>query len=323
MELNLTADLKELEQRAFNLQKQQAALLTDLHELLARPDCASVHEWLFLLRTWILSTYSLWAPDVIGMAQFVCKQVRATGQIDPKLISVLRKMRAMPNEEVQEMVSENEHAMAVGDFNWCLTDSAQGKYAAAEKQVIADPALKADWEQFNRDHNVALYRNSAGIVRRRMDMERNFRTRESKFRWETDEDKFRVDFDVLCNLYSLHGFEGEKPLLQKLCVYATPRGLTIELPRWWSLDFRRDLKMSDITRLLKAWGSLRQGEKMSVARVERTALQRRARHFAAAAEKQKLTGLALLAYVRDKVKMHPDTELRVVRRLLGKPKKQK
>lgn len=316
MELNLNADLSLLAQHAFQKPKQQAALLQDIHCLLAKSKHAHAHESLYLLRTWLLKAWTLWTPDIIGLAEYVCDQLRTTNQIEPKLRSVLTKLQAMPDEQVHEIISDTERAMSVGDFDWCLTDSAKAKFLAAEKQTIADPRLRALWEEMKLLHNVEEWRNPKGILRRRMNMERNFRSLDSKFKWETDRDKFQLDFDLLCANFCLHGYEGEKPLLQKLCVYPTSRSVVIDVPRYWSLDYRRDLRWPAINALLRVWGMLRQGEKMSLARAEREELKRLAKILEVEARKQRIKGEARYAYIAKRLALPPGTDERVIRRLL-------
>ena len=63
--------------------------------------------------------------------------------------------------------------------------------------------------------------------------------------------------------------EGDRPLLQKLSINVTPFGTMIFIPRYWSFDWRRDLKWSAITRLHRSRDVQKQGEKFSSAEVER------------------------------------------------------
>lgn len=316
MELNLAADLAELAKRGFPSQKKQIRLLQDIHSLLANPDFAYAHDTLYLMRTWLLKACTFWVQDLVGMANYICDVVRSRGQLDEKLLAVLREMRRMPPQAVHDTIAKVEEAMAVGDYDWCLTDSAQGKFQAATKIKLADPKLHADFAELDRLHGVDQYRNPAGIVRRRFRMERNFLPMEMRFKWGTDKDKFQVAFDLFCDNHSLHGYEGPTALLQKLAVYPTHRSVVFDMPRYWSLDQRRDLNWKAINALLRAWDMPRQGEKMSFTRAERTEQKQLARKYAAEAKTLGITGPARIEYITAKLGLQYGTDARVIRRLL-------
>ncbi len=316
MELNLAADLAELAQRGFPSQKKQSPLVQELHCLLANPKYAFAHESLYLLRTWLLKASTFWSPDLVGMTRYVCDVVRSRGQLDEKLLAVLRSMRNLPAVEVHDTIAKVEEAMARGDYDWCLTKGALKKFAAAEKIKLADPQLHADFAELDRLHGIDQYRNSAGIVRRRFRMERNFLPLDMRFKWETDEDKFRIAWDIFCDNHCLYGYEGPKALLEKLAVYPTKNSVHMAMPRYWSLDQRRDLNWKAITALLRAWNMPRQGEKMSFSRAERLEQKRLARKYDAEARKLGITGPARFEYITAKLGLPDGTDPRIIRRLL-------
>ena len=316
MKLNLAADLAELAKRGFPSQRKQAELLKKIHSLLANPDYAYAHEALYLLRTWLLKACTFWAPDLVGMAKYVCDVVCSRGQLDEKLLGVLRSMRHFPPDPVHDIIAKVEEAMARGDYDWCLTKSALEKFAGAEKIKLADPQLHADYAELDRLHGVDQYRNPAGMIRRRFRMERNFLPEESRFKWETDEDKFRVAWQIFCENHCLYGYEGSKPLLEKLAVYPTKNTIYMSMPRYWSIDHRRDLNWKAITALLKAWDIPRQGEKMSVSRAERAAQAQLAKKYDAEAKKIGITGPARYEYIIAKLGLSEHTDHRMIRRLL-------
>ena len=164
--------------------------------------------------------------------------------------------------------------------------------------------------------SAARRQNKSGIIRRRFRMERNFLPQEMQFRWETDEDKFRVEFDLFCDNHCLHGYEGSKPLLTKLAVYPTHSGIVMSVPRYWSLDYRRDLNWKAINALLRAWDIPRQGEKMSLSRAERTEQKRLAAKYDAEARDLGITGAARYDYITAKLGLPVGTDGRVIRKLL-------
>src|SRR4051812_32121769 len=124
MKLNLAADLAELAKRGFPSQRKQTGPLQEMHCLLANPDYAHAHEVLYLMRTWLLKASTFWAPDLVGMIKYVCTVVRSGGQLDEKLLALLRSMRKFPPDRVHHIIAKVEEAMACGDYDWCLTKSA-------------------------------------------------------------------------------------------------------------------------------------------------------------------------------------------------------
>src|SRR5206468_10075651 len=129
--------------------------------------------------------------------------------------------------------------------------------------------FKAEWGRLKTEFAVEEYRNPAGIIRRRMVQERNFRPAGWKFSWETEEQRFQNVFDAFCHRWDRYGMEGDKPLLLKLSVNLTPFSTMIEVPRYWSFDPKRDLKWGAVTKLHRMREVRRQGPKLSPSRAAR------------------------------------------------------
>jgi hypothetical protein len=115
--------------------------------------------------------------------------------------------------------------------------------------------------------------------------------------------------------------ELDAPLLLKLTVNPTAHGLMVFIPTYWSFDPRRDLNWTEINKLHKARGGLRQGPKMSEGRLARHTQARLAYQAAQRARELGLRGAKRLEFIIKSVRLAPETEPRTVRRLVKEGRK--
>ncbi|MDB6025015.1 MAG: hypothetical protein JWM68_1238 [Verrucomicrobiales bacterium] len=263
-QLSLEADIASLRNTTFFRQKTQENTLVEQHEFLGDPKFKQYFEPLYQLRCWILEPYSLWTPNYISMSSEVCRQLRTTGTIEPLLLEIIQNYKVLHARPLRDIIAERELCVQKGDYDWCITEQGQDKYALAEQAIFEDEEIKADFAQLSKHHDLAKYQSWSKdkVIRRRMTMERNFRSKERDFHWKTPWDKYVEHLDSICAKHGLLGFRGATPLLAKIAVYATPHGLRIDIPWHSNPDIKRDLNLPEITRVLRSAGVGRRGPKL-------------------------------------------------------------
>ncbi len=317
-QLNLRADIAHLHNTTFARQKTQEGCLVDLHGFMADPTFKQYFNTLYILRTCILEPFTLWTPDFTGMASEVCEQLRNTGAIDPVLIEIVQNYKDLHERELLKIIAERELCVQKGDYDWCITERGKEKYALDEQAIFEDEEIKAAHVCLRKHHDVDKYQgwNKDKVTRRRMTMERNFRSKEWKFKWETPRDKYIEHLDSVCARHGLLGFRGPTPLLLKISVYGTPHCLRIDIPWGSNADLRRDLNLPEIARILRSAVPGRGGPKLIA---KQRAMDKRAQ-LACAAELKGIElgykGDELMAYVCEKAGLRPDMDEGNYRKIL-------
>ena len=253
----LRAHLAQAEGMAF-------ARVADCRELIERfhalPASAKRHPDFPLLEKlygWMFVPLSLWPGDVRGLGVHVARCIEMGRELDSAARLNCRLVPAAPPDTVCDPVSAHEHAVKLGNYEGLI--KAQHKFDLMEKELAKNPELKADWDAIKAEFKVDGYRNPAGIIRRRLAQERNFRPRDWKFAWETEAQRFQIVFDAFCHKWDLWAVEGrrkekgdgrwqetevrgqkaevrgqeweDRPLLMKLTVNLTQYGTIIMVPR--------------------------------------------------------------------------------------------
>ncbi|MFN7139297.1 MAG: hypothetical protein ACK4UN_08160 [Limisphaerales bacterium] len=316
--MNLQADRKVLKGRAFSQSERNLVVIELVHEIYERLINEEDRERLRLIRDWILVPYSLWPIDWCGLGHYVCGVLGAGKKLDRDMKTLLSYLTELPHRLVQKIVARAEHAVQKGKYNRYFRNHA--KTLAVEKLLETDPEFKREWANLCKRFPVHLYARK-GVIRRRQMQERNFRSKDWEFRWKTKQDKFTHLMDGLCYSKNLYGVEGTKPLPLRLSVNAGPFGTIIVIPRNISLDFCRDFIFKSLSELHQDPDRLRQGEKCSMARLER---MRRARRAYLANEQAKRLGLKgedRLRYVEKKLKMRPGTDDSTLGKLITEGRK--
>ncbi len=316
---NLQADIAFLHNTTFARQKKQEAILVLLYEFLSDPKFQRYFATLRILRAWILEPYTLWTPDYINMISEVCEQLRSTGEIEPLLLEIIENYKEMPPRPLRDMIAEREICVQKGDYDWCITPRGKDKYLLAEQVAFEDEDIKASYASLKKHHDLDKYQgwNKDKVIRRRMTMERNFRSKDWTFKWKAPWDKYVEHLDSICARHGIFGFRGETPLLAKIAVYGTPHCLRIDIPWASNPDIKRDLNLREITRILRSAGTGgRSGPKLLAMR---RAMDKRAK-LAYAAElegmEQGYKGDELMAYVCEKAGLSLDIDEGNYRRTL-------
>jgi len=262
---------------------------------------------------WLIVPFSLWPIDVIGLADHLIQLAEKGKQPKSSIRIVIALLGEPPKLETCDTIGIHEHLVKNGSYESLI--KAQHKFDTREKRLLKNQGFLNDWNCIKRHFDITNYPGRNGVIRRRMVLERNFRPPSWDFSWRSKRARFENVFDAFCHKWTLYGMEGDKPLLQKLSVNITPYGTMIVIPRYWSLDYIRDLKWRSITRLHQSREVDRQGEKLDANQSERRALALTAAKFMTAAKRLGMKGDVRDYWVMEKVGM-ADSDPRQLRRLL-------
>jgi hypothetical protein len=97
-------------------------------------------------------------------------------------------------------------------------------------------------------------------------------------------------------------------VLLKISVNPTPHGTMILIPRHWSLDLARDLHWNKIGKLHRSHKAIRQGPKLSPARIEKYKEAEQVLKFWNEAGAEKIRGDARYEYVLKKMRKKGGTD---------------
>ena len=265
------------------------------------------------LNAWLVVPFSLWAVDIIGLAEHLITLAERGKYPSSEFRALIALIGAPPTEETCDVICEHEHLVKGGSYESLI--EAQHKFDAKESRLVKDPEFLADWQWIKQHFDITKHHSNSGVIRRRMVSERNFRPDNWNFSWRTKKARFENVFDAFCQKWTLYGMEHDKPLLQKLSVNVTPYGTMVVIPRYWSFDYNRDLKWRSITKLHHSRDVPRQGAKLEANESARRALAAKARRFVTEAKRLGMKGNARDYWVMDKIGM-ADSDPRQLRRLL-------
>ena len=314
MKSDAEKDLERLAELAFHRVEECGDLVKLIHALPRRARCHPDYALLKMLHSWLLVPFSLWPIDCVGLGYHLLKCIRSKQRPDRKIILLFSFLNKQPSKEEQAAISAHEHQVRTGDYDAFVSATAKFTYKA--EVLKEDPDFQAHWNAIKREFDVRKYRDSKGIIRRRMGQERNFRPKDWIFRWRTNRERFDVVFDAFCQRWILYGMEGEKPLLQKFSVNVTPFGTMIFIPRYWSLDGRRDIEWAAVNKLHRSREVRRQGEKLGRGEIERRREATKAQSLWHKSKEMGLKGDDRKNWVIEKMGWHADTDFSRVSRLL-------
>jgi hypothetical protein len=236
--------------------------------------------------------------------------------------------------DLKEIV-QYEHGRRSGSPEWCW--KTKYKYDLFAAQVKGTPEFHEDWRLLSKNFKLDRYRDPQGIIRRSLLVEGNWRkpsfadpVKMYKFpitsgavegNWRNpnlsdlwhEDNRFQVAFDFFCWKWFLYAMQGDEPLIQKLAVTLTPFGTQIFIPGFWSLDPTRDINWAKVTRLHRARGTVKQGEKLADNQKAHAGLVKRVQMADQAARKQNLRGQARYKHIKQSaglVEAVDDAEIR-------------
>lgn len=307
---------------AFNQQKKVAKVLREMHCLYHDPQYARYRPFLKLIRGWLVVPYSMWPRDIIGLANYLSAQLKAGIPLSPRFVLVMRLMREYPPEAAQMLVAMHEHDVQKGKYDgWTRRNK---KFLAYEKRVQNNPELLKEWEMIKKEFDITLYRNPAGIIRRYIFCERNFKNADWEFTFDDDESAFYEAFTCFCvkwKLWCMECLEKDTPMLLKLSINLLPIGFMIVIPDYMLVDGGRDIRWKKITEALVALGAVRLDARRlaNLEDAEAEALGIDAAHERATADG--LEGKERVGYIIREMKLSFKTDARVIRRRRAEAKK--
>ena len=168
-------------------------------------------------------------------------------------------------------IRESEALIHEGRFEFYL--KAKEKYDEYAFSLDQSGEFRTEWALIKKSFPRQC--SGKGITRRSLINERNWE-RGPGAGFKSQAQRFQALFDLFCWKYFLWGMDGDKPLLLKASVVFTPYGTQIFIPGYLSLDPKRDLNFSNVTKLHRARGVPRQGPGFSIGRQENASLSARA-----------------------------------------------
>ncbi len=214
-------------------------------------------------------------------------------------------------------ILEYEHDRREGTPEWCW--KAPHKYDLYAAEVKQASEFHEDWRLLAKEFRLDRFRDEHDIIRRSPLMEGNWR-KPSFSDLKHEGNRFQVAFDFFCWKWFLYGMKGDEPLVQKLAVTLTPFGTQIFIPGFWSLDPARDINWTKITRLHRARGIAKQGEKLLENQKARMELVKRVAQADKAARAQKFKGQRRYRFIKESAGLVEITDDAEVRRYLREAK---
>ena len=215
------------------------------------------------------------------------------------------------------LIRQSEQWLCAGTFEPFL--KARSKYEEFAARLRDEPGFRRDWRALRKVFPKETA--SREILHRTLIPERNW-VRDGGAKFCTRKQRFQACFDLLCWKYCLWGVGRGRPLLLKPSVVVTPYGTQIFIPAYLSFDAKRDLNLGLITKLHRARGIARQGDKLSSGRIS-NAQQRRVAHLANGEAKSKgLRGKVRYALICQRLGWLDHGDYRQIRRLLSSTNKQ-
>jgi hypothetical protein len=211
-----------------------------------------------------------------------------------------------------KLIRQSEQWLCAGSFEPFL--KARAKYDEFAARLQNESGFRRDWRSLRKVFPKETA--SRDIIHRTLIPERNW-VRDGGAKFRTRAQRFQACFDLLCWKYCLWGVGRGRPLLLKPSVVVTPHGTQIFIPAYLSFDAKRDLNLNLITRLHRARGIARQGEKLSAGR-KSNAQQRKVAFSANREAKAKgLRGNARYALICQRLGRLDHGDYRQIRRLLN------
>lgn len=209
------------------------------------------------------------------------------------------------------VLSEHERREGLAEQAW----KAGHKFTEYGRALLENPEFHADWQALKRHFKVARWRDSRGIIRRSRLPERNWQ-RPTHPDLSVTVERFQVAFDLFCWKWFLYGMRDDDPLLEKLTYTLTPYGTQIFIPGYWNFDPARDINWKRVTRLHRARGLEKQGEKLAANRRAREDQLQRLKTANAEAKKRKLRGEARYSFLKESAGLAHSMDEAQVRRML-------
>ena len=282
----LQQDLARLDALAYHRRENDEGDLRRYHALM-RKKGKRVMEPIATLYRWMLIPVTLWPVNVQSIFVICLDAIEAGKPLDEEMQFLLQHLPEPPSEEVCLVVAEHEHLVWRGGYESLVKTAA--KFDSIQIDAEQNSDLLREWAEIKALWDVSQFPDHKGIIRRSLTGERNLRET-FWVSWSEPRQRFQAAFDFFCHRWNLYGVEGDNPLVMKLSVNLTAHGTMIFIPAYWSFDYKRDVKWSEIIKLHKARALKRQGEALAESHEERRAWAVKLRKLDAEAKRLKLTG---------------------------------
>jgi len=278
----------------------------ELYALRRRIDRHALREQIWRVYDWLLYPLTLWAVDYLGIAKHILRELKANRDFDADFLLLLNLIAVLPNDQTRVRMQAIEVEVANGEYDGFAK---QPKRFGEINDVIQPNAeLRQRWAQLKSRYAGHYEPNKLGVVRRTFARERGFESRH-EFNWSRKRDRFQISFDTLCYRWFLYGFENDTPLTLKLTVNPTPHGTMIFIPRSMSMDGKRIIVWRAVSKIHKAYGARRQGDKLIENRAAVRLEEAEAKKFDKEARRMGLKGTLRYRYSIEKMGVKKDQVL--------------
>src|SRR5436190_22173504 len=198
-------DLERVERLAFSKVSNCKEFVQRFHVVPATAKRDANYQLLEKIYGWVFVPLSLWPEDLRGFGLHVMECIEGGRKVDAATRLMARLLPEAPSDVVCGPIAAYEHAVKAGNYEGLI--EAQSKFDSLERELRENPELQADWAEIRALFDVSKYQNAAGVIRRRLVQERNFRPADWKFSWETEAQRFQNVFDAFCHKWDLYGME--------------------------------------------------------------------------------------------------------------------
>ena len=221
--------------------------------------------------------------------------------------------------EQANTVAIHEHLSDERRFDGAIANSY--KFDSYTQKLKENERFWTEWASLKNDSAAHDFWGASGTIQRSGLQENNMQCR-WRPHFRSIEQRFQSTFDLFCWKWFLFGMQRGKdggrdePLVEKLTYSIGPHGTTMFIPGYWSIDLHRDFELREITRLHKARGVARQGEKLDQNRTEFLEQARRVQAANHKAKQMSLHGEKRFRFLKEKASLDFRTDDAHIRRLL-------
>jgi hypothetical protein len=145
MKSELKRDLKRLSELAFHRVAACGDLISEFHKLSQKSKAHPFYPLMENVRLWLLSPYSLWPIDFVGVGNHLLKCIRESKKTDSQLTLLFSFLQKTPTPKEQSAVGDHELQVRTGSYETHI--SAQQKFKYKEEILTANPVFKVECDR--------------------------------------------------------------------------------------------------------------------------------------------------------------------------------
>jgi hypothetical protein len=311
-------EIGQLKLRAFGVVDWVEVALRRYYSLRKTDKKIASDKFLLKLSRWMFVPPTLWPFNVRDLFESFLAVLEKHKKPTQQMQLIVGLLPDAPEKSTCELVADHELHVQIGQYENLTTT--QAKYHQNELAVRFDPALQIQWSRIKAAFKVDQYRETNGVIRRSMMVERNLRSSFS-VNMTNRREVFQAAFDAFCLRWNLYGMQHDEPLLMKLSVNLTAYGTMIHIPAYWSFDPKRDIRWGAIAKLHRARVTGRQGATLAEGLVERRKAAEKLRHLDKEVARLGLKGSGRHAFLCAGLGWVPETSPKRISRLRAEFKK--